>query len=369
MKSLRLLVVLVLILDGCIEPFSIKLRTAQRLVVDGMITDQLGPYTVRIFRSLALDDQLDKTDWVRAAQVSILDDQGKQEQLTEVSPGNYQTRTFQGTIGKSYHIHFSTQDGFTYESDPELLLPVGDMYNLHSEFEEKVSPIGIDPGNPPNGFNILLDADVLPEQNGLVRWRWTGTFEIQAHPELRMQAIATKTGIVIIPDPEPCSGFEVVSGRRIEQFGTCTCCFCWVTQYDDVPLLSDKRFVVNNKITNYKIDFLQANRRFLYDKYKLEVEQMSLSQVAYDFWKKVAAQESQGSNLFQTPPPPTTGNMKALTEGAMPVSGIFSASAIKKQTLVVNRSEVPYALPPIDTIAMSCLKAYRYSTTVKPPFW
>src|SRR5258708_19249966 len=114
-----------------------------------MITDQPGPYLVKLFRSLPLDDQLNKTDWVKGAQVSIVDDQGADEALIEVNPGNYQTVSIQGVVGRTYHIHISTEEGAMYESIPEKLLAVGDINNLHSQFEQKVSPLYLDHSNPP----------------------------------------------------------------------------------------------------------------------------------------------------------------------------------------------------------------------------
>ncbi len=369
MKFTRFTFTFFLILDGCIDPFNIQLNGNQQiLMVEGMITDQPGPYTVKLFKTLALDDQLDKTNWVQGARVVIFDDQGTEETLSEVSPGNYQTTSIKGAVGKSYYIHITTAEGQQYQSNPEKLVAVGNITSLQYQFEQREFGNDINFSNTSNGFNILVDADILPEQNGLVRWRWTGTFEIRTYPELRTLAIATRMGIVIIPDPAPCSGY-VGSRSGITQLSRCTCCYCWVTQFNNAPLLSDKKFINNNRVSQFRVDFIQANRRYLFDKYYIEVQQMSVSQAVYDFWKKVVAQEGQGSDLFQTPPPATTGNIQAVSPGAMPVAGIFAASAIKTQSLFIDQSAVPYFLPPIDTIATSCRLPYRYSTTIKPPFW
>ena len=138
MKLGRTIFLLFLIFDACIEPFNIQLKDSQQtLVVEGMITDQPGPYTVKLFQSLALEEQLNTTNWVQGAAISIYDDQGVVEALHEVTPGNYQTTTIQGTVGRTYHIRITLADGLEYESVPEILLPVGDLKSANQIVVDK----------------------------------------------------------------------------------------------------------------------------------------------------------------------------------------------------------------------------------------
>ena len=373
MKPVNYLLFLFLILDGCIEPFHVKIPASQQaMVVDGMISDQPGPYTVLLYRALPLDNEFHYPDWVSGASITMYDDQGGSETLKESTPGHYETSVFQGVVGRSYHIRIVTGEGKIYESTPEKMEPVGDYSNLHYEFIQPHDP-SADRAliAPRNGFNVFLDADVLPEQAGLVRWRWTGTFEIRTYPELRVK-VQMPAGPVphFIPDPPLCSGYIVPRGSiNMQQNGPCTCCYCWVNQYNDGPLISDTRFINNGKITGYNVAFIPASRRFFYDKYYLEVEQLSVSQTVYDFWKKIETQSKKGSDLFQTPPSVTSGNVRLISEDGLAVIGIFAASAIKKHSFIIPRSEVPYTLPGIDTIATSCLEVYTHSSSSKPDFW
>ena len=149
----------------------------------------------------------------------------------------------------------------------------------------------------------------------------------------------------------------------------CTCCFCWVTQYSQTPEISNPKFVNNGKIINQHVAFIEANIRTFFNKYYLEVEQLSASQAIYDFWEKVQIQRGNSSDLFQTPPPKTGGNITAISEGATPVIGYFAASSVVKHTIVLFPSDVPYHLSPIDTIALSCTDAYKLSSLQRPTFW
>ena len=374
MRSLFVFCLSVIFLDACIDPFDIELSALDaRLTVEGMITDQPGPYTVKIFRAAALDNQLDQTNWVTKAAVTIYDDTGFSETLKEISPGNYQTAVdgIQGVAGRTYFIKIITSQEEIYESQPEKLLPVGEIRSVYFEFKQNADPADEDFLNPQNGFNIYVDAEVLPEQENLVRWRTTGTFEIKTFPEKRKVYISLKGGgTALIPDPPACSGWTYSDKKGLVQTNSgCSCCDCWITEYGETPRLSDVKFVNNGSIRKYPIGFIPASRRLFYNKYHLQVEQMSISKIVYTFWEYIKKQKEAGSDLFQTPPPETRGNVIAKTPGATQALGFFAAASVKTTTLFIERGQIPYTMPPIDTLAVSCREPYRYSTNVKPLFW
>jgi hypothetical protein len=349
-------------MDSCIDPFQISADFKQEiLVVDGLITDQPGPYSIKISRTQSLNNQLDNTNHETGASVTIYDDQGNSELLKETVAGTYQTKIFTGVIGRTYHLELSTKEGYKYTSNPEELISCGEIIDVRIEHEKNLRNI--------DGYQIYLDAEVRPEQNGLVRWRWTGTYEILTFPGLRTKGKydydTRKT--FDIPDPIPCSGLISVS-ETLVKIADCECCNCWVTQYSD-PILSNLRFIQGNSIKDQKIAFVPINRRIFYNKYYLEVEQMSLSKTVYDFWKSVSAQKTTGSDLFQTPPPRLSTNMVATNSKSLPVMGIFSASSIKRKVIQITRDQLPYPVPNIDTLIASCLTIYPNTTNTKPSFW
>jgi hypothetical protein len=373
MRVLYLFCFFVLMLDSCIEPFNIELSTSESLlVVDGMITDQPGPYYVRLFRSAPLDDQLSAPNWVKAATILMVDDQGNSEKLTEATPGNYQTQgnSFRGVVGRTYHIEITLNNEERFESIPEKLLPVGNIENVRYEFVQNEDPKQANHLNPKNGFNIFIDAEVLPEQNSHVRWRTTGTFEIRTYPAEKTAIVASgKGGTAIIPDPPACSGWTYSAREGLKNVRDCKCCDCWATLRDEMPLLSDQKFVNENQISKYNLAFIPASRRFFWKKYYLEIEQMSISESTFAFWEAIKKQKQTGSDLFQTPPPKAVGNLVPVGDTKSSITGIFTVSAVTKKSFFIDRAEVPYDLPPIDTLKESCLEAYRYTTNVKPIFW
>jgi hypothetical protein len=221
-----------------------------------------------------------------------------------------------------------------------------------------------------SGFEIYLDSEVLPEQENRVWWRTIGTFEIRAFPEMQVENVGHDT-VMLVPDVDLCSGYLDVDRHTIESHlvpvDTCACCKCWVTEYNQTPLLSNLRDGNNGKITSQPIVFIDANRRTFYRKYRLEVQQLSVSPSVYDFWNRVRMQKTASSDLFQTTPASTGTNITA-SDGQV-VYGYFAAAAMKTSSIVINRSDVPFNVGITDTLKMDCRQAYKFSSNQKPPFW
>jgi hypothetical protein len=373
MKRILFICAIFIILDSCIDPFVVNVNDKEpMLVVEGMITDQPGPYEVKLTYTNDVNDQLNTVARIHGAAIVLYDNHGNSEMLKEIETGIYQTSAtgIKGEIGNQYHISVTLSDNSIFESEPETLLPVGDIKDFYSEFEQKVDPQHEDYLKPTNGFNIYIDSDVLPEQESLVRWRMTGIYELHTFPEKRIKWEAPPMGDpVAVPDPPACSGWEVdKKTKKLKYVGVCECCYCWVTQYDPEPVLSDPKFVGNGQVKRQFLRFIPAGRRLFYDKYFIEVEQLSMSKKTYDFWQAVKKQRATGSDLFQTPPPAAHGNM-VVVAGKQKVLGYFAASSVKSTSMFLTKAQIPYDMPAPDTIAESCTAIYRYATATKPSFW
>ena len=82
------LLLTVIVMQGCIEPFSPVIDEYQEmLVIDGLITDKEGIHTVTVSRSSLFDSP--GLDYESGCNVSILDNNGNVLNMTEKSPGIY----------------------------------------------------------------------------------------------------------------------------------------------------------------------------------------------------------------------------------------------------------------------------------------
>lgn len=354
------------LLDSCVDRIEFDIPPAQnQLVVEGMISDDPGPYTVRISRALDLEADSVVISPVKQAKVKLLDDEGRSENFSETSPGVYVTGgLIRGKVGNRYHIWLETQEGEQFESQPDAIRSVGPVENIRFEFEarsitENYGPVRADV------FNVYMDANAGAGTDGekFVRWKFTGTYEVLSYPERHFIWALGFT----LPDPYPCSGYDFDEAGNLVSMGPCTCCSCWAHHYESQPSLSDGQQVVNNQYYNIKVGEVPITSATFYNKYQVEVAQMSLSRTAFEFFKLVRAQKEGAGSLFQPPSGEIKGNISPLNN-SKPIVGLFYATSINRKSVYIQRSDVPYNIPPIAEIRYPCTW-YENSTNVKPSNW
>jgi hypothetical protein len=366
MKLLRLFPLIFFFNDACVDPLDVPVLSAPPvLVVDGMITDEQGPYTVRLSLNSPLDQDLDRRIPVTNAIVKIGDDNGAVEVLTESISGTYETDKdgIRGTPGRKYQLLIITTDGKQYASPFTELTPPGEVEDVYFRFMRN-SINKNDLSLPQDAFEIFINAKGRENFSNLLRWRWKGVYQVHTFPELREMFI----GLGSVPDPLPCSGYEVVEGT-LTQLRQCECCDCWVTKYSNMALISDNNFINDVDFNAVQVAKLPVDKRLFYDKYYIEVEQLSLPEEVYHFWKLVSAQQEGAQSIFQPNIVKIKGNIKAITDPDEEVFGVFAVSSVARKGIFITRADIPGVLPPVDTIRADCRATFPGSTNQKPPFW
>lgn len=366
-------VLAILVTGACVERIDFDIPPAQFLtVIEGSITDQPGPYTVKASRGLSLDSDSSFLVPIERARITLLDDLGNTEAFTENAKGIYETKgVMRGTVGRTYRIRIEMPDGKLFESMPELLRPVGQIKEIRYEYEARTQQkffgeVAADV------FNVFVDSDAGAAGSGenFVRWRFRGTYEVLTYPKLHLTFVQ---GYTPYRNPWPCSGFRIGlgpegSGGTYEVIGECTCCTCWANQYEEFPQLSDVQLITNNEFKNIKVGEVPINNATFHKKYRVQVEQMALSRNAYDFFKLVRTQKEGASSLFQPPSGELRGNIRPVNSND-PVVGIFWAAAVSTKVITIFPSAVPYPIVPIDFITLPCYDFYPNASSTKPSFW
>jgi hypothetical protein len=162
-KYIAIIAFLVSIFSSCRNIYDPDIDSDQRaLVVEGLITDQPGTYTVKLSTAVPFDSS-GTTPPVISAKVSIFDDCGNTYKLSESISGSYVSNPaeFIGIPGRSYTLHIETQDGNIYESTPQLLLPGNYNENAYGEAVSKdvllEDAYGVVSKITVQGFNLLYD--------------------------------------------------------------------------------------------------------------------------------------------------------------------------------------------------------------------
>lgn len=359
------------LLTGCIdEPKFNAPNPSELIIIEGYISDLAGGYTVKISEGRSLNADSSENKSVEGAEIFLYDDTGNSEAFNEVAPGRYKTPgAIQGTVGHSYHIRVILPTGDVFESEPEKINPVGEITEIRPEFEART--VSSEWGETDaNVFNVFVDALAGEASEKYVRWRFTGTYKVDTYPELYLTWTPPYTPY---KDPRPCSGYIVVSGPEgsgglLEKIGDCTCCQCWVRLNESIPQLYDTQLIQGGEFKNIKVGEVPINGATFYDKFLIEVEQMSLTRTSFNFFSLIKNQKENASSLFQPPAGELIGNIKQINSDRN-VIGLFWATSLRVKTLFLDKKDVPYPIPPDDPIFESCYDVYPNASNIKHPLW
>ena len=117
-RNLLIAGIFALTLITCIDPYVLKLNKYESLlVVDGLVTDENAPYTIKLSRTYQDKDALPVM--VTNAEVNVKDNNGNISAFMEVAQGIYRSDPdhFIGKTGETYTLHIKTNDGLEYRSE------------------------------------------------------------------------------------------------------------------------------------------------------------------------------------------------------------------------------------------------------------
>ena len=315
----RILLILLTLIYGCIDPIDLNIREEKRiLVVEGYISTGPGPHRIKLSKSAKYGDvftALIKSE-VRA-DVWIRDNDGNVTILKEVSPGWYDTPDdWRAELNKSYTLNIITGAGTHYTSSPETVVPVAPIDSLILQFKKIPTA---DPAKFIPGVEVFARFQDPPDSRDFYIWRNNGTYIIKTYPEL-----------FTIIDP--------FTGERIPAPKDC-CAVCWINELNadfSVRILNDKNS--NGTINTELAAFIPDNGLRFYSKYRAVIQQLSISSEAHAFFALLNKQLSIDGDIFDPPPATIRGNMINLDRQEENVIGYFHASDVSIDTVFIKRT-------------------------------
>jgi hypothetical protein len=354
------------LLTCCVDPITFERPDLKpQLVVDGYISNLAGPYTVSLSRSRRVVGNQSLRTPVPEAVVRIHSDAQEVETLVEKIGGIYETSEIQGVVGRSYWITIELPDGSTFESTPEIIKPPGTIDSIQYEFEHRMKLTNNGVPTADDRYNIFVDATTAPESENYFRWKVTGTYKIKTHPESITKENPNPRGNPL-PNPAPCSGWAVIR-NVLTRIGDCTCCICWVTNYEKEPRVSYDELLQGDQFNHVKVGIVPISSETFYDRYHVAVSQMAVTKITFNFFKLIKAQKEGVTSLFQPVSGKIRGNVTR-TDADEEVLGLFYAAGISTRTLFIERFVLPVFPGELEVITMDCRKLDN-STATKPDFW
>jgi Domain of unknown function (DUF4249) len=163
--------------NACTKIIEVDLNSVDpQFVIEGEISNQTGAYTVKISKTVNVTDG-NIYPAVKGAIVTINDNVGNKEILTETQSGTYTTKKLQGVVGRTYTLTVVAEGKtFTAQSTMPSLVPLqgvfaiksggfppgsGDSYVLYPKFQ--------DPANIINKYRFVVTINGKKEKELIVQ--------------------------------------------------------------------------------------------------------------------------------------------------------------------------------------------------------
>jgi hypothetical protein len=375
-----------MIIISCVEPIVPVLNEKDAesvLVVDGRVTDEAGPFRVRLTKSVKVN-VLYYLDPVLDADVRIYDDKGNSFQLYSVNYGWYESedKNLKGVPGNSYTLSVITADGMQYESSSVLMSEVPDIDSLYFG-EITRTKLENNQAVEETWMNIQLDTH---DPTGKIKYWY---YEFSETWEVTMV-----TDVMVEHSPPGTPSFKteenviITDDKRV----------CWVTKPSSSILLANTVSSPVDELKGFIVQSLEPSEDKLHIRYSILVKQSAISREVYDFWKQLKDVNENTGGLYETLPSQVFGNISCCG-GTARALGYFSAMSVKVKRLFIGTSEHHmktksayegcsyYDYTPLPYVPKSyfgfiqdtgtevycsgdfCADCRTYGTNVKPDFW
>jgi hypothetical protein len=308
-KKFNIIIIICLLsILGCKEEINlVSDQYDKSFVVDGMITNQPGPYTVKVSYTSAVHDGSFRG--ISGCDVTIEEKYGEKELLTEAEPGIYKTHPngIQGKTGKSYRLVIETNEGKIYQSDyQEMPQPIEiDTVSARLEYEKRASL------DPLPGYQFYISTKETTREGSYFLWKMEETFEYTSR--YKIEGIMRDGEFIFNVDPD--SLYKCWKTQRIRKIYT-----------DNSVGISSKR------LKNSPLHFINNQTKRLQRRYSLLIEQFSLNKNSYSYWSEVESQVTGENFLDSKQPYKLTGNIYNPEDEQEPVLGNFTvASKVKRR--------------------------------------
>lgn len=332
--------ILLLGLSTCVSTFEPTLNpNATLLVVEGIITDQPVTQAITISRSRSSQDSSSRLP-ITKAQVQVVINGTTILTFTETEPGRYELGPdkLRGKVGDSYQLRFQTAEGVRYESTVETMIPVPPIQRTYDQYNPEGPPQFANEKSTPSN-DVFVDFQDPPGQRNFYLWR-TRLYEQQQWCASCQQGRYQLADIGPVgAGPIQVIGCVPDSTLGKYNFFDYICRGpCWDIFYSTrvnvfADVYADGRPQVGRRVAQVPI--------FQKDPALIDIEQLSLTVGAYRYYKLFEEQTQNTGTLVDTPPAPTVGNIRNLSDPDENVVGYFSASSVSINHYWLERKNIP----------------------------
>lgn len=164
MRNILSLIIIALLFTSCEKIVDLDYKSNQsKIIIEGNITNEVGPYYVKITKSLSLTDTT-AYPTIDNVIVTINDDAGNSEILSPQGSGVYQTTTLEGVEGRTYTLTVDVDEQtYTAQSTMPLKVPFDSIsveeVKLGGDIEYNFIPVYKDPEEEGNNYRFEMSLN------------------------------------------------------------------------------------------------------------------------------------------------------------------------------------------------------------------
>jgi hypothetical protein len=164
MKNILSIIFVILLFASCEKTVDLNYKINQsNIVIEGNITNEAGPYFVKITKSIPLP-ATETYPVIDNAVVALNDDAGNTETLTPKGNGVYQTNILNGMAGRTYTLSIKAEgQTYTAQSTMPQQVPFDSVkieeVMVGGEAERNLIPIYTDPIPKGNHYRFVLSVN------------------------------------------------------------------------------------------------------------------------------------------------------------------------------------------------------------------
>lgn len=374
------IIMILFTLLSCVKYYMPKIKSSDtnKFVIIGQVTMGTQTQTVNISMTSPINNPAYKP--VTGCKVTILDNENHRFPMSDLGNGDYSTLVDPQYLvpGHVFKVNVVTPDGDSIISDYDTLQQVPPIDSISYQIKNIESNI---PQQSTQGIQFYIDLNGTSADSRYYRWVIYETWEYHA----KYAVTYWWDGTMHENNPPDSSKFTCWDTRKIPEIFT----------------LSTSN-LSQNKYNNYPLQYISTNTNKLANGYSMLVEQLALSQSAYNYWYQMKTNSSQEGGLYTKQPISIRGNLHDVTNPDKEVLGFFSAEsasykrifvppvhgltfhylvACEEHKLLLGFGQIPKSAYPaaikvgsqgplpiwLSPICVNCLLSG--GTTVKPSFW
>lgn len=324
-----ILLLFIILFFGCKEEFPVVSKSNEHtLVIEGGITNNPGPYSVRLSLTSPIEQpfEVQKIPYL-GCKVTISDDKGNSELLAESGPGIYRSAEggIQGQVGNEYRVTVVTSDGTEYETGFQRMEEGVGIDSLYAELtyhQDLDYPFGLP------GYQFYTDTKTAPDQETYILWNMVETYKYFA--DYQMYGLALFGNLFYMN--RDADSISSLLGQNYDTLYT-----CWNTQTVSNFYTGKTSNLTIPQIDHQPLHFVSTDSKKISERYSLLLQQYSISKEAYYFWKGIEDQISEENFLYTKQPYNVVGNLKNKNNPDELVLGYFTVASVDQKRVFIDR--------------------------------